>query len=73
MEKTVKCFKGKKSGKLFLASRNKKNELVFVNLVKDNKRYTPELEEGKEYTIEFGSYKMDDDGKRVALFDVKGI
>jgi len=53
--------------------RNKKNELVFVNLVKDNKRYTPELEEGKEYTIEFGSYEMDEDGTRVALFDVKGI
>lgn len=73
MQRTVKCYKGKKSGKLFLASRNKRGELVFVNLVKGNKRYTPDIEEGREYTIEFASYKLDEDGKRVALFDVEGI
>ena len=71
MNKTVLCKKSK-AGNLYLVSE-KDGKTTFVNLVKYNKRYTPKLREDNSYEIEFTSYALDEENKRVTLFNVSGI
>ena len=72
-EMTTECqaLKSKK-GDLYLKGRMHGID-VFVNLVKDSKRYIPKLKEGNNYDITFTSYDLNKDEKRVTLFNVSGI
>ena len=71
MTRECVCAKSK-AGNLYLYSE-KNGVRTFVNLVKDNKKYTPKLKEGNSYDVEFTSYDLDKENHSVTLFDVRGI
>jgi hypothetical protein len=71
MTRLCVCKKSK-AGNLYLATDSNGKSLL-VNLIKDNKRYTPKLKEGNSYDVDFTSYALDEENNVIALFNVSGI
>lgn len=71
MTRLCVCKKSK-AGNLYLATESNGKSLL-VNLIKDNKRYTPKLKEGNSYDVDFTSYQVDEENNVIALFGVSGI
>lgn len=70
MNAIVYCRKSKKDT-LYLCQKGKDGKLIFINLVKNNKRWVPNgLETGK-YQIVFGSYIEED--RQKTFFDVTEV
>ena len=69
MTKTVDIKTSKKNTKFF-AVKGKDDKMLFVNLVKDNKAYLPELPKwANRLDVDFTSYKQEDN--RLVLFGVE--
>ena len=63
-----------KNGNVFLSTLDKNNKMMFVNLIKDNKKFSPKIpKSAKSAEVTFTSYLFDDENKRLVLFDVKDI
>lgn len=62
-----------KKGVKYLYIETKKGNLVFVNLVKDNKRLSLSLEGVKEVSVNYTSYDNDYKNNNMTLFNVTDI
>lgn len=73
MTKTIQVATSKK-GVRYLFTTSKDGNKMFVNLVKDNRGYTPTIPaSAKEVDVEFTSFKYDDENKRLVLFGVSTL
>ena len=68
MVKIVECRKSQK-GNLYLCLKEN-GKFILVNLIKDRKRFKPELVEGEFYKFEFSSFANDKEKNIVAYFGV---
>lgn len=60
--KEVQVGTSKKTGSKFLFIKTKAGKMVFVNLVKDSKRFNPEIKDGiKAIEVEYTSYATKDE------------
>lgn len=70
--RTVQVGTSKTKGVKYLYIKEEDtNGLIFVNLIKDNKGYKPNLNGVKEIEVTYSSYKREDN--RLALFGVTEV
>ena len=73
MTKTV-SISVSKAGNPYLNIEGKNQKRYFVNLIKENKAFTPTIPYGsKEVEVHFTSFSYDDENSRLALFGVSEL
>ena len=68
MVKIVECRISKK-GNLYLCLKEN-GKFMLVNLIKDRKRFNPELKEGEFYKFDYSSFANDNKNNIIAYFGV---
>lgn len=72
--KNVLVGTSKEKGVKFLYIKTKAGELVFINLVKDSKKYQPKIADGvKSLDVSYTSYNSDREKKQMTLFNVQDV